>query len=201
LGLVFDNNSYLKISQVIKIVAGFVRMKFIRTLMVFLLCLSGIAQAQFLPANKVPAPPLTKEILSRWITTNKSIHDYQKLIDEMLPTDAEAKAFEQLSNVEQDRIVNKYLQTKGMFEPLNSNMIKLGWTGVADYMRVSTQIGNAIAAYLQVGILAKLPPAQAKAMLEKTDPAVKSVTKGDLAFITANMDTIRQHIQGYSNIQ
>lgn len=175
-------------------------MKFAKVLSVFLLmCLSCLTQAQFLPANKVPAAPLTKEILSRWIATNKAIHDYQKLIDDMLPTDAEAKAFDQLSNVEQDRIVNKYLQTKGMFEPLNGNMIKLGWTGVADYMRVSTQIGNAMAAYLQVGILARMPPAQAKAMLEKSDPAVKAVTKGDLAFISANMNTIRQHIQGYSD--
>lgn len=166
---------------------------------VVLLLISVAAHAQFLPTNKISSKPLTNETLNRWIETNKVIHDYQRVIDEMLPTDAEARAFEQLTSVEQDRIVNKYLQQKGMFEPFNSNMIKLGWTGVADYMRTSTQIGNAIAAYLQADKLAKLSPEQANAVLEKTDPAVRAVTKGDLEFIRSNIKIIRQHIQGYAD--
>ena len=177
------------------------KLKIISRLNVFIaLCLfCGFANAQFLPANKVQSKPLTKEILTRWIETNKVIHDYQKTIDEMLPTDAEAKAFEQLTSVEQDRMVNQYLQKKGMFEPFNSNMIKLGWTGVADYMRASTQLGNAIAAYLQADKIATLPPEQAKAIVDKTDPAVKAVTKADLDFVRANIVTIRQHIVGYAD--
>ena len=163
-----------------------------------LLLISGFSHAQFLPNNKAQAAPLTKELLNRWIETNKTIRDYQKTIDEMLPTDAEAKAFEQLTSVEQDRIVNKYLQQKGMFEPFNSNMIKLGWTGVADYMRVSTQLGNAIAAHLQVEKVSKLPPEQAKAIIDRTDPAVKAVTKADLDFVRVNIATIRKHIMGYA---
>lgn len=164
-----------------------------------LLLISGFSHAQFLPTNKAQPAPLTKELLNRWVETNKVIHDYQKTIDEMLPTDAEAKAFEQLTSVEQDRIVNKYLQHKGMFEPFNSNMIKLGWTGVADYMRASTQLGNAIAAYLQADKIAKLPPEQAKAIIDRTDAAVKTVTKADLNFVRANIATIQKHIMGYAD--
>ena len=166
---------------------------------VALLLIGAAAHGQFLPTNKISSKPLTIETLNRWIETNKVIHDYQRVIDEMLPTDAEALAFEQLTSVEQDRVVNKYLQQKGMFEPFNSNMIKLGWTGVADYMRTSTQIGNAIAAYLQADKLARLSPEQASAVLAKTDPAVKSVSKADLEFIRVNINTIRQHILGYAD--
>lgn len=172
---------------------------FYKIFIVIFFLVSAIAEAQFLPAHKAPQKPLNKEILNRWIETNKAIHSYQTVIDEMLPTDAEAKAFEQLTSVEQDRIVNAYLQKKGMFEPFNSNMIKMGWTGVADYMRTSTQIGNAIAAYLQADIVAKLSPEQAKAVLDKADPAVKAVTKSDLDFVRANMGLLRQHIQGYAD--
>jgi hypothetical protein len=168
---------------------------------IYLLCffvISSLASAQFLPANKTQAKPLTQEVLSRWIETNQQIRNYQSLIEQMLPTDAEAKAFEQLSYPEQDAIVNKYLQRKGMFEPLNTNMKNLGWTGVADYMRTSTQIGNAIAADLQSEMVAKLTPEQAKAVMDQVDSAVKAVPKADLDFIRANKNRLQKHIQGYS---
>lgn len=174
------------------------KIQFLITLVVSLF-FSVYAQAQFLPANTVAAKPLTKEVLMRWINTNKAIHEYQTLIDEMLPTDAEAAAFDKLSSIEQDRIVNNYLQRKGMFEPLNGNMVKMGWTGVADYMRFSTQIGNAIAADLQAERIAAMTPEQAKAIMDKTDPAVKAVPKADLEFIRANKKLISQHIQSYAN--
>ena len=167
-----------------------------------ILCLSAnFVAAQFLPANQVPQKPLTQEILTRWIATNKAIREYQVLIEEMLPTDKEAQAFDQLSLVEQDKIVNQYLQKKGKFEPLNSKIRALGWTGVADYMRTSSQIGNAIAADLEAERLQVMTPQQAKAILDKTDPAVKSVTKADLEFIRANKSIISQHIQSYSNVK
>lgn len=167
-------------------------------LLVLILCVSTFAHAQFLPANKTKPLPLTQSVLARWFETNTTIRDYQHAIDEMLPTDAEATAFDKLSIVEQDNIVNNYLQRKGLFEPLNTNIKKLGWTGVADYMRVSSQIGNAIAADLQATRIAQLTPEQARAVLDKTDPAVKAVSNEDLAFVRANMAAIRQHIQGYS---
>lgn len=165
---------------------------------VLLWVLSSFAAAQFLPTNSVPLKPLTKELLTRWIATNSQIHDYTKVIDDMLPTDAEAKAFEKLSVVEQDRLVNNYLNRKGLFEPLNTTIKKAGWTGVADYMRASTQIGNAIAAYFQADIIAKLPPEQAKAMAEKTDPAIKAVPAADIVFIKNNLNLLKEHIQHYS---
>lgn len=170
--------------------------RFFARLCVFVL-MSSMAQAQFLPVNKTQAKPLTQEVLSRWIETNQQIRNYQGLIEQMLPTDAEAQAFEKLSYPEQDQIVNQYLQRKGMFEPLNSNVKKLGWTGVADYMRASTQIGNAIAADLQSEMVAKLTPEQAKAVMEKADPAVKNVPKTDLDFVRANKNRLQKHIQGY----
>ena len=161
--------------------------------------LTNLAAAQFLPANQVPQKPLTQDILTRWIATNKAIREYQGLIEAMLPTDKEARAFDQLSLVEQDKIVNQYLQKKGKFEPLNSKIRALCWSGVADYMRTSSQIGNAIAADLEAERLKGMTPQQAKAILEKTDPAVKSVTNADLEFIRANKNVISQHIQSYSN--
>lgn len=167
----------------------------------FLLVLTFVCaqvHAQFLPASKIPPKPLTEDMLQRWIKTNDSIREYQTVIDEMLPTDNEAKAFDQLSVVEQDRIVNQYLQKKGKFEPLNGKMKTLGWSGVADYMRASSQIGNAIAADLEAERVANMKPEEAKAILEKSDPAVKSVPKADLDFIRAHKELIRKHIQGYS---
>ena len=161
-----------------------------------MLCVA--VQAQFLPANKVATRVLTRDILQRWIDTNKAIQKEQSLIEDMLPTEAEAKAFEFLSIVEQDRLVNNYLQRKGKFEPLNGQMLKLGWTGVADYMRTSTQIGNAIAADLQAEMVAKMTPDQARAVMEKADPAIKLVPTADLQFVRANKAIISQHIQSFS---
>ena len=175
-------------------------MKTCKTFAIFivLFLFSGICAAQFLAANKIPSSHLTQEILARWIKTNNELHTYQAVIDEMLPTDAEAKAFELLTWVEQDKIVNTYLQKKGIYEPLHEKIKQLGWKSVADYMRSCSQIGNALAAYFQGDIVARMPPDQAKAMMENVDPAVKAVTKEDLEFVRANIKTIRAHIQGYA---
>ena len=168
-----------------------------RALLVCAVFVCGAASAQFLSVAQT-VKPLNISLLNRWMETNKAISSYQSVINDMLPTDAEASAFDKLSSPEQDRLVNSYLQRKGMFEPLNSNMIKLCWSGVADYMRASSQIGNAIAAELQEERVAALTKEQAKAIMDKADPAVKAVSKADLDFIRKNKALISQYIQNYS---
>jgi hypothetical protein len=69
---------------------------------------------------------------------------------------------------------------------------------VGEYMRLSTKLGNAIAAYFLAGDLAQMPEEHAKALREKTDPAVMAVPEKDIAFIKANEKPLRQYIQAYA---
>lgn len=161
------------------------------------LVISCYTQAQFIVGAQHPTLSVT--LLDRWINTNIQIKSYANVISDMLPTANEAKAFEQLTAPEQDRLVNQYLQKKGLFEPLNTNIKKLGWTGVADYMRTSTQIGNAIAAYFFFSKIKNLTPDQQKALKDREDPVVLAVSSADIEFIRQNEARIQAHIQQYSH--
>lgn len=153
-------------------------------------------QAQLLAVT--PSTTLNEQLLTRWMKTNVEIRSYAAVINEMFPTENEAKAFDQLNAQDQDRLVNQYLQKKGLFEPLNTNIKKLGWTGVADYMRASSRIGNAIAAYFFQDKIKRLTEEQKKAVREKEDPAVLAVNANDIEFIRTHEKILQQHISQYS---
>ena len=167
------------------------RSTFCVSLLVLMLAASVLAQP-------LRVTPLTHSVLERWMITTTDMKPYAQLLEAMHPGEAEAKAFEGLSSAEQDRQVNAFLTTHQVYDKTTALVTAQGWQSVGDYMRISAQIGNAIAAYLHEDIIASLPTEQAEAMRENTDPAITAVPKADLEFIRRNIASIQQFFQSYS---
>lgn len=165
---------------------------FSASLLVFMLTASVHAQP-------LRVTPLTPAVLERWMITTTDMKPYAELLEAMHTTEAEAKAFEALSAVEQDQQVKDFLTAHKVYDKATAVVKAQDWS-VGDYMRISTQIGNAIAAYLHEDIVASLPADQAQAMRENADPAIAAVSKADLAFIRRNIASIQQFFQIYSAI-
>lgn len=161
--------------------------------LVFLYCVSLGAQAQLLPDNKT----LNKQSVQRWMQTNRDMEPILQVVDAMHPTDEAIKAFEALPAVEQDAKIHAVLAEKNMLTTANTITARHGWKSVGEYMRLSTKLGNAIAAYFLLGDLGRVNEEQKKALREKADPAVLAVPESDIAFVKANEKTLQQYIQAY----
>ncbi|HSC66690.1 MAG TPA: hypothetical protein VLC79_03290 [Cellvibrio sp.] len=154
-------------------------------------CMS--AHAQLLPDNKT----LNAQSVQRWMQTNRDIEPVVKVVDSMNATDAELKAFDALPAQEQDQRINELLKSKGLLESASQIAQKHGWKSVGEYMRLSTMLGNAIAAYFLFGDLGKVTDEQAQQLKEKADPAVLAVPRKDIDFIKRNEKALQQYIQAY----
>lgn len=167
---------------------------------IFLSCISWVlcicctsAVAQLLPDNK----SLNAQSVSRWMQTNRDIAPIVQLVDSMNATDAELKAFEALSPTEQDQRINSLLKVNNLLETANQITQRHGWKSVGEYMRLSTKLGNAIAAYFLFGDLGKVTEEQAQQLKEKADPAVLAVSGSDIEFIKKNEKALQKYIQAY----
>jgi hypothetical protein len=161
---------------------------------IWMLCIcSTSAGAQLLPDNK----NLNTQSVARWMQTNRDIAPIVQLVDSMNATDTALKAFEALSPAEQDQKINEVLKSKKMLESANQITQKHGWRSVGEYMRLSTKLGNAIAAYFLFGDLGKVTEEQEKQLKEKADPAVLAVPKSDIDFIKKNEKALQKYIQAY----
>lgn len=154
-------------------------------------CLS--TNAQLLPDNK----NLNTQSVSRWMQTNRDIAPIMQVVESMNATEAALKAFEALPAVEQDQRINALLKANNILETANQITQKHGWKSVGEYMRLSTKLGNAIAAYFLFGDLGKVTEEQEKQLKEKADPAVLAVPKSDVEFIKKNEKALQKYIQAY----
>ncbi len=98
---------------------------------------------------------------------------------------------------EQDKKIAALLQAKHLQTSVDQVLQKHGWKSVGEYMRLSTRLGNAIAAYFLFGDLGKVTEEQAKQLKEKADPAVLAVPPSDIEFIKRNEKALQQYIQAY----
>ena len=161
------------------------------TALMLMLCAS--ANAQLLPDNKT----LNIQSVERWMQTNRDIEPMVQVVDSMNATEAALKAFETLSAPEQDQKINELLKSKNLLESANQITQKHGWKSVGEYMRLSTKLGNAIAAYFLFGDLGKVTEEQAQQLKEKADPAVLAVPRSDIDFIKKNEKALRKYILAY----
>lgn len=157
----------------------------------WIFCVS--ANAQLLPDNK----NLNTQSVSRWMQTNRDIAPIVQVVDSMHATDAALKTFEALPATEQDQRINTLLKEKNLLETANQITQKHGWKSVGEYMRLSTRLGNAIAAYFLFGDLGKVTGEQEKQLKEKADSAVLAVPKSDIEFIRKNEKALQKYIQAY----
>lgn len=167
---------------------------------IFLNCIGWIlcvfcvsANAQLLPDNK----NLNAQSVARWMQTNRDIAPIVQVVDAMHATDAALKTFEALPHAEQDQRINTLLKANNLLEAANQVTQKHGWKSVGEYMRLSTKLGNAIAAYFLFGDLGKVTAEQEQQLKEKADPAVLSVPKSDIDFIKKNEKALQKYIQAY----
>jgi len=167
---------------------------------IFLNCIGWIlcffcvsANAQLLPDNK----NLNAQSVARWMETNRDIAPIVQVVDAMHATDAALKTFEALPPAEQDQRINTLLKANNLLEAANQVTQKHGWKSVGEYMRLSTKLGNAIAAYFLFGDLGKVTAEQEQQLKEKADPAVLSVPKSDIDFIKKNEKALQKYIQAY----
>lgn len=157
----------------------------------FAFCAS--ASAQLLPDNK----SLNAQSVARWMQTNRDIALIVQAVDSMNNSEAALKAFDALSAVEQDQKINELLKNQKLMESAKKITQKYGWKSVGEYMRLSTKLGNAIAAYFLFGDLGKLTEEQEQQLKEKADPAVLAVPKSDIEFIKKNEKALQRYIQAY----
>lgn len=161
---------------------------------IWTLCICCLAaNAQLLPDNK----SLNAQSVARWMQTNRDIAPIVQLVDSMNATDAAVKAFEALPPAEQEQKINTLLKSENRLEDANQIIRKHGWKSVGEYMRLSTKLGNAIAAYFLFGDLGNVTEGQQKQLKEKADPAVLAVPKSDIDFIKKNEKALQKYIQAY----
>lgn len=148
-------------------------------------------------AQLLPNGSLNAQSVQRWMQTNRDIAPIMQAIDTMNNTDASIKAFEALPAAEQDKKIDALLKAKNLQEMANTIIHKHGWKSVGEYMRLSTKLGNAIAAYFLFGDMEKMTEEQATQLKGKADPAVLAVPRSDIDFVKRNEKTLQHYIQAY----
>lgn len=165
----------------------------INFMLAVLMMLSASSGAQLLPDNK----NLNAQSVARWMQSNRDMAPIMQLVDSTHASDAELKAFDALPAVEQDKKINELLKANNFFESANSIALKHGWKSVGEYMRLSTKLGNAIAAYFLFADLGEVTEEQARQLKEKADPAVLDVPKSDIEFIKRYEKPLQDYIKAY----
>ncbi|WP_235425638.1 hypothetical protein [Cellvibrio mixtus] len=158
----------------------------------FLVFTGVVANAQLLPNAT-----LNTQSVQRWMQTNRDIAPIMQAIDTMNNTDAKIKAFDALPAVEQDKKIDELLKSKNLQEMAKNITRQHGWKSVGEYMRLSTRLGNAIAAYFLFGDTEKMTEEQAKQLKGKADPAVLAVPRSDIEFVRRNEKNLQHYIQAY----
>lgn len=167
---------------------------FKKLLAVILLFSCACTYAQFLPNNT----SLNVQSVQRWMESNRDFASVMQALDEMHKTEAELKKFDALSAAEQDQKITIFLQQKKLLESTNTIASRHGWKSAGEYMRLSTKLGNAIAAYFFTEETAKLSDSYKKALRERTDPAVLAAPQEDIAFVKNNEKLLKDYIQAYA---
>jgi hypothetical protein len=168
-------------------------MNYSKPLFLLLVFLCGVVQAQFLPNNTT----LNVQSVQRWMESNRDFKPILEVLDGLHVSDADLKQFDSLPAVDQDKKITEFLNDKKYLDTATSIATRHGWKSVGEYMRLSTKLGNAIAAYFLVGETQNLSTKQKKQVRDKTDPSVLSVPQEDIAFVNANEKLLKQYIQAY----
>lgn len=158
-----------------------------------LLSIAASSYAQLLPDNN----NLNVQSVNRWMQSNRDMAPLIQAIDMRHLTPESFKTFEALTPAQQDQQIEIMLREDKLLTQADRVVRQHGWKSVGEYMRLSTKLGNAIAAYFLFGDLGKVTEEQAKQLKEKADPAVLAVPPQDIDFIRRNEKTLQQYIQAY----
>lgn len=170
-------------------------MKLIKTVCALLfLCSCTQSFAQFLPDNTT----LNVQSVQRWMASNRDFSTIMQTLDGMHASEDDLKRFEALPAAEQDQKIAGFLQKNNLLHSTMTITAQHGWKSPGEYMRFSTRLGNAIAAYFFTLQMANLTEDQKKSVRAKTDAAVLNVSAEDIAFVKSNETLLKAYMQGYS---
>lgn len=160
---------------------------------VFMLSIAFSCNAQLLLDNN----NLNVQSINRWMQSNRDMAPLIQAVDARHLISESLKDFEALTAVQQDQYIEQVLREDKLLEQADRVVRQHGWRSVGEYMRLSTKLGNAIAAYFLLGDLGQITEEQAKQLKEKADPAVLAVPQQDIDFIRRNEKMLRHYIQAY----
>jgi len=152
------------------------------------------SHAQFLPDNS----SLNLQSVQRWMNSNRDLAGVVQALDAMHKTDDDVKKFDALPAVEQDQKIAVFLQENTLQESATAVAARHGWKSVGEYMRFSTRLGNAIAAYFFEQETMNLSDAQRQSIRAKTDPTVLQTPAADIAFVKNHEALLKNYIQAYA---
>ena len=167
---------------------------FKKILMLTLVFSSSLSFAQFLPNNS----NLSVQSVQRWMDSNRDFTSVIQALDGMHKTEDDLKKFDALPAMEQDQKITSFLQDKKLLDSSSAIASRHGWKSVGEYMRLSTRLGNAIAAYFFIEETAKLSDEHKQALRAKTDPAILVAPQEDIAFVKNNEKLLKDYIQAYA---
>jgi hypothetical protein len=167
---------------------------FKKILILPLVLLSSLSFAQLLPNNS----NLSVQSVQRWMDSNRAFTSVIQALDEMHKTEDDLKRFDALPAAEQDQKITAFLLQKQLLEPSKAIATRHGWKSVGEYMRFSTKLGNAIAAYFFTEETARLSAEYKQALRAKTDPAVLAAPQEDIAFVKNNEKLLKEYMQAYA---
>jgi hypothetical protein len=156
---------------------------------------SQLSYAQFLPDNT----SLNVQSVQRWMQSNRDFAAIVQTLDELNKTENDLKKFDALPAAEQDQKITAFLQQKQLLDSANKIARQHGWKSLGEYTRLSTRLGNAIAAHFYTQEAARLTVEQKKMLQAKTDPVVLAVPTTDIAFVKNNEKLLKAYIQAYAN--
>jgi len=159
-----------------------------------LLISSAFSYAQLLPDNTT----LNVQSVQRWMDSNRDFAGVVQALDAMHKSDEELKKFDAMPASEQDQKITDFLQKNNLLQSANSISVRHGWKSAGEYMRLSTKLGNAIAAYFFTQEIANLNEVQKKSLRAKTDAAVLNAPQEDIAFVKSHETLLKTYIQAYS---
>ena len=170
-------------------------MSLFKNILMLVLIFSGsLSFAQFLPNNS----SLSVQSVQRWMDSNRAFTSVIQTLDGMHKTEDDLKKFEALPAAEQDQKITAFLLQKKLLEASNAIATRHGWKSVGEYMRFSTKLGNAIAAYFFTEETAKLSAEYKQVLRAKTDPAILAAPQEDIAFVRNNEKLLKEYMQAYA---
>ncbi|MES2823833.1 MAG: hypothetical protein V4732_09545 [Pseudomonadota bacterium] len=169
-------------------------MNVLKIILMSVVFLCSFVQAQLLPDNST----LNVQSVQRWMDSNRDFKMVIQTVDTMFTTEEQLSAFDLLPPAEQDEKINRFLQQQKMFDTAKHITFQRGWKSVGEYRRLSTKLGNAIAASFLASKMHHLTTEEKKTLREKSDPAVVAVPPADIAFVKTNEKLLKQYIQAYA---
>lgn len=159
-------------------------------LVVGLITIAGVVQAE---------RALSSKDVDSWLATTEKLMPMQSVFEKMGENSTFAgyteEQFKALPESKQDDVMDDLLKEHGAYDDVYAVLNQYDWSSAGDYMRVSSRIGQAIAAHMRAQMMQSLPAEQRKMMEEMTGPV--TANPDDVALVSKNWDKVSSFMGQY----